>query len=103
MIPGPWLEKMLDVALAPGLWLSVLLALIYGLLFSAWRWGGWRQLARDMLAALLGFAAGQLAGTLMGLNWLRVGQVQLLWGTAGAVVVLALGRKLWRRGDSRGR
>jgi hypothetical protein len=102
MIPGPWLEKLLDVVLAPGLWLSVLFALIYGLLFSVWRWGGWRQLARDVLAALLGFAAGQLAGTLMGLSWLRVGQVQLLWGTAGAVAVLALGRMLWRRGDSRG-
>ena len=101
MIPGPWLEKLLDVALSPGLWLSVLLVLIYSLLFSAWRWGGWRQLARDVLAALLGFGAGQLAGTLMGLSWLKVGQVQLLWGTILAVAALALGRRLWRRQDSR--
>lgn len=97
MIPGPWLEKLLDVALAPGLWLSALFALIYGLLFSVWRWDGWRQLGRDVLAALLGFAAGQLAGTLIGLNWLRVGQVQLLWGTAGAVAALTLGRRLSHR------
>lgn len=101
MIPGPWLEKMLNVALSPGLWLSVLLALIYSLLFSAWRWAGWRQLARDFLVALLGFGAGQLVGTLLGLSWLKVGQVQLLWGTAGAVAALTLGRRLWRRGDSR--
>ena len=97
MIPGPWLEKLLDVALAPGLWLSALFALIYGLLFSAWRWAGWPQVGRDVLAAWLGFAAGQLGGMLIGLNWLRVGQVQLLWGTLGAVAALALGRRLSRR------
>ena len=85
MIPGPWLEKILDIVLAPGLWLSVLLALIYSLLFSAWRWAGGRQLGRDVLFGLLGFAAGQLAGVLLRLGWLRIGEVQLLWGTIGAV------------------
>lgn len=94
MIPGPWLEKLLDIVLAPGLWLSVLLALIYSLLFSAWRWAGGRQLGRDVLFGLLGFAAGQLAGVLLRLGWLRIGEVQLLWGTIGAVLALVLGRRL---------
>ena len=43
MIPSGWLDAGLDVLLSPGLWLSVLLVLIYSLLFSAWRWGGWRH------------------------------------------------------------
>jgi hypothetical protein len=96
MIPSEWLDLALDVVLSPGLWLSVLLALIYSLLFSAWRWGGWRQVVRDMLTGLLGFAAGQLIGTLVGFDWGRIGQVQLLLGTAGAVAALALGRTIWR-------
>jgi len=96
MISGPWLEKLLDVVLSPGLWLSVLLALVYSALFSAWLWSGWRQLGRDVPAGLVGFAAGQLFGTVLDLSWLQIGQVQLLWGTAGAVVMLGAGRLLWR-------
>jgi hypothetical protein len=95
MIPNEWFDLALDVVLSPGLWLSVLLALIYSLLFSAWRWAGWGQLGRDVLAGLLGFAAGQLIGTLASFNWGRIGQVQLLLGTAGAVAMLAVGRTIW--------
>jgi hypothetical protein len=100
MIPSGWLDTMMDVLLSPGLWLSVLLVLIYSLLFSAWRWGGWRQLGRDMLAGLLGFAIGQLIGTLGGISWLRIGQVQLLLGTVGAVLALAVGRMIWHPAGS---
>jgi hypothetical protein len=95
MIPSGWLDAGLDVLLSPGLWLSVLLVLIYSLLFSAWRWGGWRQLGCDVLAGLLGFAVGQLISTLGGFNWLHIGQVQLLLGTIGAVTALAVGRMIW--------
>jgi hypothetical protein len=95
MIPSGWFDTGLDVLLSPGLWLSVLLVLIYSLLLSAWRWGGWRQLGRDVLAGLLGFAVGQLIGTLAGFQWGRIGQVQLLLGTAGAVAALAVGRMIW--------
>ena len=98
MIPNEWFDLALDVVLSPGLWLSVLLALIYSLLFSAWRWAGWGQLGRDVLAGLLGFAVGQLIGTLVGFDWGRIGQVQLLLGTAGAVALLAVGRSIWRTG-----
>jgi hypothetical protein len=98
MIPGDWLDVAFDVVLAPGLWLSILFALIYSLLFSIWRWAGWRQLARDILAGLLGFAAGQLIGTLVGLDWGRIGQVQLFLGTVSAVAALAAGRRLWHPG-----
>jgi hypothetical protein len=99
MIPGEWLDLALDVALSPGLWLSVLLALIYSLLFSIWRWSGWGQLGRDVLAGLLGFAVGQLIGTLVGFDLGRIGQVQLLLGTAGTVALLAVGRTFRRTGE----
>lgn len=98
MIPSEWLDLALDVVFSPGLWLSVLLALIYSLLFSAWRWAGWGQLGRDVLAGLFGFAAGQLIGTLVSFDWGRIGQVQLLFGTVGAVALLAVGRAVWRPG-----
>jgi hypothetical protein len=96
MIPSGWFDLALDVVLSPGLWLSVLFALIYALLFSVWRWAGWRQLGRDVLAGVLGFAAGQLVGTLVGVGWGRIGQGHLLLGTVGAGVALAAGRRLWR-------
>jgi hypothetical protein len=99
MIPNDWVDLALDVVFSPGLWLSVLLAVIYSLLFSTWRWAGWGQLGRDVLAGLLGFAAGQLTGTLVGFDWGCIGQVQLLFGTAGAVASLAVGRALWRMGE----
>jgi hypothetical protein len=99
MIPNEWFDLALDVVFSPGLWLSVLLAVIYSLLFSAWRWAGWGQLGRDVLAGLLGFAAGQLIGTLVGFNGGRIGQVQLLLGTAGAVALLAVGRTFRRSGQ----
>ena len=95
MISSAWLEMALDIVLSPGLWLSVLLALIYSLLFSAWRWAAGAS-SRDVLAGLLGFAAGQLIGTLVGFDLGRIGQVQLLLGTAGAVAMLAVGRTIWR-------
>jgi len=99
MIPNDWFDLALDVVFSPGLWLSVLLAVIYSLLFSTWRWAGWGQLGRDVLAGLVGFAAGQLIGTLVDFDGGRIGQVQLLFGTAGAVASLAVGRALWRMGE----
>ena len=99
MSPNVWIDRLLDIVRSPGLWLSVLLAVIYSLIFAAWRWAGWRQVPRDLLAGLLGFAAGQLFGTLVGFTNLRVGLVQLLWGTIGAVAALAAGRRLWRSGQ----
>ncbi len=101
MIPSAWLDTLLDVTLSPGLWVSVVLALVYSTLFSALWWGGWRQLGRDLLAGLSGFAVGQAFGVLLGFRWLRVGEVQLLWGTAFAVLLLALGRVTWHPGQGR--
>lgn len=88
-----WIERMWDILLSPALWLSLTLALGYSLLFSLWRGGGWRKMPRDLLAGCIGFGAGQLAGLLLNLNLLRVGEVHVLWGTLGAALALLLGRR----------
>jgi len=96
-MPGAWFDLVLDIALAPVLWLSIALALAYGVLFYGWRGGGWRQLGRDLAAGLIGFGLGQAVGMLAGTSWLMIGQVQLLWGTLGALLGLVLRRRLWPR------
>ena len=87
----------LDIVLSPTLWLSVLFGLIYGVLFTLWRGGGWRQALRDIVAGVFGFGAGQLLATLLPLPSPRVGDVHLLWGSVFAVLFLLLGRRLWKR------
>lgn len=91
------LDWVLDAVLSPALWLSVMLALAYGTLFTVWRWAGWRQWGRDLLAGLIGFGVGQAAGMLVGWRWLRLGEVQLLWGTVVTIMALAIGRWLQSR------
>lgn len=92
-----WLDRALDVALSPALWLAALLAFVYSTLFTVWRGGGWRGWGCDVLAGLIGFGVGQIAGVLLDSKWLRVGDVQLLWGTLAALIALAVGRWLQNR------
>ena len=66
------MDLLLDFALAPALWLGLVLALSYSLFFYTWRGGGMRQLGRDLLAGIGGFAAGQILGMLMQTDWLRL-------------------------------
>jgi len=67
------IEPALDVLLSPALWLSVGLGTACGLLFHIWRGGGWRWLLADCVAGVVGFAVGQVAGTLMRIDWLLIG------------------------------
>lgn len=94
---SPWLDWVLDLVLSPALWLSVLLACAYSTLFTLWRWAGWQQWGRDLVAGLIGFGLGQVVGKWSGLQWLRVGDVQLWWGTAVAIMALGIGRWLQSR------
>ncbi len=96
MIPSSTLDRLLNLALSPALWLSVLLAFIYSILFTLWRGGSWGQWLRDLVVGLVGFGVGHLLGLLAGLSWLRIGDVQLLWGSLGALAALFLGRRLWQ-------
>jgi hypothetical protein len=90
------LDRLLDIALSPALWLCVLFGLVYGILFTLWRGGGLRQLLRDVVTAVLGFGLGQLLASFLHLPTLRVGEVHLLWGSLFAVLALLVGRRYWR-------
>ena len=97
---GGWQDQalnwVLDVALSPTLWLSAFLAVALSLLFHLWRGGGRRQLGRDLLAGLAGFAVGQVLGMRLRLPDLRLGDVQLIWGTVGCAAGLVMGRRFLR-------
>ena len=94
MLPQPWADRLLNLALSPALWLSVLLAVIYSTLFTIWRGGGFKQWLLDLLAGLIGFGLGQLAAGLFRSTLVRVGDVHVLWGSLGAAVALLVGRQL---------
>ncbi len=93
---GPGLDIIIDLVLSPSLWLGLALALSYSALFYGWRRGGVRQLGRDLLAGCTGFAVGQLAGVLLEVNFLIVGQLQLFMATLGALLALLIARRYWR-------
>ena len=88
------IETLLDLLLAPALWLSLGLGLIAGVLFHLWRRGGWRRFWRDLLAGMLGFVAGQLLGGLLGNERLLIGQTQFVPGLIGATLLLFSARLL---------
>ncbi len=85
-----------DIVLSPAVWLCIVFGVVYGLLFTLWRGGGWRQLLRDIVAGLLGFGLGQLLASFLHLPTVRVGEVHLLWGSAFAVIALLIARHYWR-------
>lgn len=89
-------DIVLDIALSPTLWLCVLFGVVYGVLFTLWRGGGWRQLARDVSVGVIGFAAGQVLASVLHLPMVRVGEVHLLWGSLASVSFLLIGRRLLR-------
>ena len=74
--------------ISPGLALSVLIATAYGAAFHLWRGGGFGVLLRYLVAAWAGFAAGQVVGWLAGWEFLMLGQVHMLEGTLGSVLLL---------------
>jgi hypothetical protein len=90
-------DWLLDFALSPGLWLSVLLALGFSAIVYGWRGGGGRQFGRDFLAGCLGFAAGQLLNARLHLDWARLGQIDVLTGALGSALAMFLGRLVVRK------
>jgi uncharacterized membrane protein len=91
------IDGVMDVLLSPALWLSVVIAVVCSVLFYGWRGGGARQFGRDVVAGLLGFGIGQLAGMYLQLDLFRLGQIQLVAGIAGAIFALFIGRLMWRQ------
>ncbi|NOX63438.1 MAG: hypothetical protein GXP42_16050 [Chloroflexi bacterium] len=73
---------MIDLLLSPTVALIVLLAFVYAALFHLWKGRTLGDLLLALLMALIGLTLGQLAGRVLGLNVLRMGQAYLLEGTA---------------------
>jgi hypothetical protein len=99
------IDGALDLLLSPALWLSVAVAILVSLAFTVWRGGGLRQAGLDLLAGLIGFGIGQLLGTILPFELLRIGEVHIVWGVAGAVTGLMVGRsaRYWREQMRRSR
>ncbi len=95
---GAVIDGALDLLLSPALWLSIVVAILVSLAFTAWRGGGLRQAGLDLLAGLIGFGGGQLLGSLLPFKLLRIGEVYLVWGVLGSLAGLTLGRSIrnWR-------
>ena len=82
--------------LPPPLVLSTVLAVLLGTLWFVWRGRTVRDWIIDVLAALLGFAMGQLVGWLLGLGLPTIGQVRVVEGLLFALLALGLTQRLRR-------
>ena len=74
----------------PALLFSLLLSTAYAALFHLWRGGGVRRLGLFLVAAWIGFALGQAAGSLLGWNVAMLGEVHLLEATIGSAMALVI-------------
>ncbi len=81
---------------SPSMTFAFILATIYGVVFHLIAGGDMRRLALFLLAGWLGFALGQVAGVLLGVDILRVGPIRLVSATAGALTALLAARLLMR-------
>jgi hypothetical protein len=95
-------DGLLDLLLAPGLWLALLVTVLSSTLFSSWLGGGLGQWGRDLLAGSVGFAMGQLVANALGVTWLRFGEVQFLGGMVGCLAGVSLMRVVLGRAHRNG-
>jgi hypothetical protein len=84
---------------APALFISILLASAYAALFHLWQGQRLRDLLFYWLAAVIGFATGQVVGQRLGLVALTIGEVRIVEATIIALLFLAIAR--WLRHGSK--
>jgi hypothetical protein len=83
----------------PALILSLVLASLYAAAFHLWQGRGLRDLVFFWLAAVVGFASGQVVGQLLKLIPWTVGEVHIVEGTLVAFFFLFIAR--WLRQETR--
>ena len=83
----------------PALTFSLVLASIYAAAFHLWRGRSLRDLLFFWLAAVIGFASGQLAGQMLDLVPWTVGQVHIVEATLVALLFLAVAS--WLKQESK--
>ncbi len=82
------------ILLSPSLILSLIIASTYAAIFNLWQGGSARDLLIYLLACWLGFGIGELVGDFLGLDILMIGQIHVLEGTVGSVLLLGLAKWL---------
>jgi uncharacterized membrane protein SpoIIM required for sporulation len=80
----------LIIPMSPSLVFSALLSTACGLIFHVIRGGNLLRLFVLLIAAWLGFAIGQLIGSLTDWPLLRVGEVYVLHGLIGSIIAMIL-------------
>ena len=76
--------------MSPSLVFSALISTACGLGFHLLRGGSLWRMSVYVLAAWIGFAIGQAAGSLIGLRLIMIGEVHLIEGIAGSLIALVL-------------
>ncbi|MEW6180011.1 MAG: hypothetical protein AB1522_08785 [Chloroflexota bacterium] len=71
--------------------LGMIIATLYGAAFHLWRGGSLWRLGLYVLFAWIGFWGGQWLGTLLGWEFIRVGQLNLGFASIGSFLILGLG------------
>lgn len=84
----------MQILLFPPLVLSLIIASAYAAVFNLWQGGSAKDLLIYLVACWLGFGIGELAGDLLDVDILMIGQIHVLEGTVGSLVLLALARWL---------
>ncbi len=78
----------------PGLVFSAVVASVYAVAFHLWKGRTLRDLLFFWLAAVVGFAAGQIAASLLSITPWTIGQVHIVEASAIALLFLILARWL---------
>lgn len=68
-----------------------ILATLMGALFHLWRDGGIGRLLLYLLLSWVGFLLGHWVGNSLGINFIKIGQVNLGGGIVGSALLLLLG------------
>lgn len=87
---------------SPSVTFSFILATLYGVVFHLLVGGDVRRLAMYLVAGWLGFAVGQLFGTIAGVELFRIGPLRTVSATAGAWIALIAARLLLNRPERAG-
>ncbi len=80
--------------MSPALLLSILIASMHGALFHLWQGRSFRELPLYLVASGLGFALGQLAGNLIGLDIFMIGALHIIEASLGSWSMLFIARWL---------
>lgn len=76
---------------------AFLVSTLYGAAFHLWQGGSARWLLLYLLAGWVGFAAGQVVGSLVGPHWFNIGALYIVPASLGSLIALFTARWLATR------